>query len=51
MVRGQRSNQLSYVPTCFSTTYKQVQQSTVFSCWPMFRPFLSFPQNLIEFCE
>ena len=30
MVRGQRSNQLSYVPTCLSTTYKQVQQSTVF---------------------
>jgi hypothetical protein len=49
-VTGQRSNQLSYVPSAISIA-AQIADFTVFSYCPLFRLFPSFPPDVTEFRE
>src|SRR5260221_6285295 len=50
-VTGQRSNQLNYVPTCFSYGYRQTRMFAVHSCCQPFRRFQLFPPDLSKFRE
>src|SRR5579864_2289184 len=50
-VTGQRSNQLNYVPTCFSYGYDQTRMFAVHSCCQPFRRFQLFPPDLSKFRE
>ena len=50
-VTGQRSNQLNYVPTCFSYGSRQTRMFAVYSRCQPFRRFQLFPPDLSKFRE
>jgi hypothetical protein len=45
-VTGQRSNQLNYVPSCFSYGLGQIRMFTVYPCCQPFRLLQSAPPNM-----
>ncbi len=48
-VTGQRSNQLSYVPTFFSSTYAKSKNLLSFAAVYFFSRFHFYPRNLTDF--